>query len=133
MNYAVARLRVRQFPDQEQRVTVRRCPHDGLGGNAAASARAVLDDKRLSKSFRQRLTDQPRDNVGCATGAKAFDQVRRPRWIVLRASELRCRWKGGNSRCEMEELTPWKLHRVPQIAGSGGREWPANKVSIIFR
>jgi hypothetical protein len=28
-----------------QRVTVRGCSHDGLGGNAATSARAVLDDK----------------------------------------------------------------------------------------
>jgi hypothetical protein len=31
--------------NQQQRVTVRGCPHDRLGGNIAAGARAVLDDE----------------------------------------------------------------------------------------
>jgi hypothetical protein len=51
--------------NQEQRVTVRRCSDDGLGGNAAAAARAILDDKRLPKSLRQRLSGQSRNDVRC--------------------------------------------------------------------
>ena len=74
--------------DQEQRVTVRGCPHDRLGSNAAAGAGVVLDDNRLPKSLRQPLPDQSRDDIGRATGAKAFDQVHRPRGKALRASEL---------------------------------------------
>src|SRR5215472_12532733 len=49
--------------NQEQRVTIGRCPHDRLGGNIAASASAVLDDKWLPKSLRQPLTDQACDDV----------------------------------------------------------------------
>ena len=54
-------------------VTIRGCPHHRLGGNIAAGTGPVLDDERLPKPLRQRLTDQARDDVGRAAGAEPFD------------------------------------------------------------
>src|SRR5262249_48921232 len=38
--------RVRQ-PDEQERIAVRRCPHDALGADIAAGTRSVLDDEWL--------------------------------------------------------------------------------------
>jgi hypothetical protein len=38
--------RVRQ-PDKQERIAVRRCPHDAFGGHIAAGTRSVLDDEWL--------------------------------------------------------------------------------------
>jgi hypothetical protein len=44
--------------DKQERIAVRRCPHDCLGGDIAASTRPVVDDERLCEPLRQPLTDQ---------------------------------------------------------------------------
>ena len=41
--------------DHEQRMAIGRRVHDRLGGDIAADARTVIDDKFLTKAFRQRL------------------------------------------------------------------------------
>ena len=64
--------------DQEQRVTVRNCAHDRLGGDIAAGTRPVLDDEWLAEPLRQPLTDQTREDVVGAAGGKADDDTHRP-------------------------------------------------------
>ena len=59
---------------QQERMAVRRSPHDSLGGNPAGGARSVLHDKRLAEPLRQPLTQQTGEYVGCAAGAKALDR-----------------------------------------------------------
>src|SRR5262249_32970597 len=54
--------RVRQ-PHEQERMAVRRCPHDAFGADIAAGARSVLDDEWLGEPLRQRLTHEPRDGV----------------------------------------------------------------------
>src|SRR5216683_8154285 len=56
--------RVRQS-DKQERIAVRRCPHDAFGADIAAGARSVLNDELLPEPLRQRLTHEPRDDVGC--------------------------------------------------------------------
>ena len=72
--------------DQEQCVTVRRCTRDRFGGEIAARAGTILNDKLLSKTFRQPLTKNTRNNVRCAACWKPDDNAHRPRWIDLRPS-----------------------------------------------
>ena len=52
--------------DKEERVAVRRRPHDRLGADIGAGARPVLDDEWLAEPLRQPLADQARDDVGPA-------------------------------------------------------------------
>jgi len=37
--------------DQQERIAIRGCTHDRLGGDIGGSARSVLDDERLAESF----------------------------------------------------------------------------------
>src|SRR5215471_4089387 len=48
----------------KKRVAVRGCTYNGLGGDIAASAGPVLDNKMLPQPLRQPVTDQTRDKVG---------------------------------------------------------------------
>src|SRR5262249_6751398 len=48
-------------PDKQERVAVRRCPHDAFGADVAAGAGSVLNDERLPEPLRQRLTREARD------------------------------------------------------------------------
>ena len=45
-------------------------PHDRLGGNIAAGARAVFNDEWLTTALRQPLTDQPREDITGPPGGK---------------------------------------------------------------
>src|SRR5882672_10927530 len=69
---------------EEERVTVWWRTHDRLSAQIAASAAPILDDKWLAEPFREPLTDQTRDDVGRAAGAKPDDDAHRPRGIGLR-------------------------------------------------
>ena len=48
---------------KQERIAVGRRTHDRLGGDIAASTRAVLDDEWLAEPLRQPLTHQARDDV----------------------------------------------------------------------
>src|SRR3984893_14182320 len=61
--------RVRQA-DEQERIAVRRCPHDAFGTDIAAGARSVLNDEWLPEPLRQRLAYEARDGVGCLAGRK---------------------------------------------------------------
>src|SRR5215468_8870136 len=64
--------RVRQ-PDEQERIAVRRCPHDALGADIAAGTRSVLNDEWLPEPLRQRLTHESSHRVGCLAGGKGDD------------------------------------------------------------
>jgi hypothetical protein len=57
----------------QQRVAVGRRARDRLQGEIAAAARPVVDDHRLAEPLRERLTNEPRDDVGRATGGNEDD------------------------------------------------------------
>src|SRR5215813_13718248 len=52
--------------DHEQRVSVCRRAHDGLGADIAAAARSVVDNKWLAEAIRQPLPHRTRNGVGIA-------------------------------------------------------------------
>ena len=68
----------------QQRVAVGRRARDRLQREIAAGARPVVDHHRLAEPLRQRLPDEPRDDVGRAAGGNENDQGHRPRRISLR-------------------------------------------------
>ena len=72
----------------EQRIAVGRRVDDGIGGDIAAGARAVVDDDILPEPLRQRLLQDARDDIGRQTGCETDDQVQRPGGIIERKSEL---------------------------------------------
>ena len=49
--------------DVEERIAVRRRPHDRLGGDVGAGTGTVLDDERLAQLFRQLLRHNARNGV----------------------------------------------------------------------
>jgi hypothetical protein len=57
--------------------------HYRLGANVIAATRPVLNDEWLAKPFRQPLTDQAREDVGCAAGSYSDDDAHWPRRISL--------------------------------------------------
>src|SRR5262245_43645614 len=59
--------RVRRSCDEE-RIAVRRRPHDRLGSDIVAATRAVFDDELLAQPLREPWPDEPRDNVGRTGG-----------------------------------------------------------------
>ena len=77
--------------DSEQRIAVRRRPHDRLGRDVAGGATPVLDDERLAEPRGQRLTYQADENVGAAAGRIADDAAERPCRISL------CRCNAGSA------------------------------------
>jgi hypothetical protein len=56
------------------------------------------------------LSDQARDDVGSATGAKPFNHVHRPRRIALRVSELGDRRERGSASGQLQKPTARKVH-----------------------
>ncbi len=64
-------------PDQEERISVGRRVHDGLGGDVAGGAGPVLDDHRLTQPPGQPLPHQAPEDVVGAAGRKADDEVDR--------------------------------------------------------
>src|SRR5712671_1910437 len=86
--------------------------HYRLGANAIAGARPVLNDEWLAKPFRQPLTDQAREDVGCAARGTSDDDAHRSRRIGLRPSDARDDRECGSTRCQMQKLTARKFHGV---------------------
>jgi len=70
--------------DQQHRVAIGRRTRDRLQGEIAAAAGAVFDDDGLAEPLRQRLSNQPRDDIGCSAGRHKDHQSDRPRRIALR-------------------------------------------------
>src|SRR5437899_411721 len=72
--------RVRRTCD-EQRIAVRRRPHDGLGSDIVAATRAVFDDELLAQPLREPWPDEARDNVGRTAGTRVGNDAYWPRRI----------------------------------------------------
>jgi hypothetical protein len=68
---------------QEQGAAIRGRVHDRLGGEVPAGARTVIDDKLLTESFRQRSSEQARNDVGRAAGGEPDNNAHRLRWIAV--------------------------------------------------
>src|SRR5262249_57081054 len=83
---------------QEQGGAVRGRAHDGLGGDIAAGAGAVLDDERLAEPFRQKLADQPRHDVDVVARGESDDDVHRPARIGLRLRRRRSQGKHAREK-----------------------------------
>src|SRR6516162_8687242 len=96
----------------EQRMAVRSCAHDGLGGNVATSTRPVLDHELLAEALRQPLADWARIDIDSTAGRKADDYSHRPRWISLRRCDPREGWKCGSASGQRQKLPAVKLHGV---------------------
>jgi hypothetical protein len=56
-------------------MAVRGRAHDRLGGDIAAGARSVFNNERLTEPFRQRLADQPCNDVDVVASGEADDDV----------------------------------------------------------
>src|SRR5262245_45360477 len=97
----------------KKRVAVRGCTYNGFGGDIAASAGPVLDNKMLPQPLRQPVTDQTCGKGGWATATKSFKHPHRPHGIRLRPRAAReCRQR-GSSRYQMQKSTAGKCHGVP--------------------
>jgi hypothetical protein len=86
-------------------MAVRERIHDRLSSDIASGTRPVLDDELLSKSLRQPLSHQARDNVGRVAGGEADDQTYRTHWIGLGHCNSRHGRKGGSRRSQLQKLT----------------------------
>src|SRR4029453_11643819 len=64
---------------EEERVAVWWRTHDRLSAQIATCPAPILDEKWLAEPFREPLTDQTREDVCRAAGAKADDDAHRPR------------------------------------------------------
>ena len=84
-----------------------------LGGDVAAGAVAVLDDKLLAELFRQPIADQPRADVGRTAGGIPDQQQHRSRRIALRAREPRHGGKRDGAAGETQHGPAGKFHRSP--------------------
>src|SRR5262249_7884875 len=69
--------RVRQA-DKQERIAVRRRPHDAFSADVAAGTRSVLNDKWLPEPLRQRLTHEAGGGVACLACRKGDDDAHRP-------------------------------------------------------
>ena len=101
--------------DDEQRVTVRWCPHDGFGADVAAGPRPVVDDELLAQPFREPLRDEARGDVGRTAGGKADDDAHRPRRIGLRPCEARNGWRCDGACCKTEKSTAGIAYQVFRV------------------
>src|SRR5262249_50144617 len=98
--------------DLQQRVAVRRRPHNRLGGDIACCTRPVLDHEGLTELLGQPLGEQARDDVGRRARREADDDAHRPRRIGLRPRYTRDRRERGSARGQMQEFATGKLHRA---------------------
>ena len=98
---------------KQQRISVRRRVHHGLGADIAAGARPVLRHEGLAEPLVQPLTDQARRDVDPAAGGKAGDDAHRPRRILVRRRKPREGRCGGNGAGRRYECTAVKFHDAP--------------------
>jgi hypothetical protein len=94
---------------QQERITVRGCTHDCLGGDIAARTCPVRDDERLAEPFRQPLTEQARGDVGSPASRKADDDAHGPRRIGLPEGKARDGRQRGSARCQMQKISAEKF------------------------
>ena len=59
------------------------------------------------------MSDQPGSRVGRTAGRERHDHAHLSRGVALRPSDARHGRKNGRSRCQTQELTPWKAHESP--------------------
>src|SRR6059058_1040502 len=64
---------------KKESVAVWRRTHDRLSAQTAASTHSIFDHEWLAEPFRQPLTDQTREDVRRAAGAKPDDDAHWPR------------------------------------------------------
>src|SRR5262245_44663448 len=107
--------------DNEQRVSVRGCAHDRLGGDIGATTRPVLDDKRLAKPLREPSTDQACHGVECAAWSSGNNDAHRPRRIGLRPRDARYGRQRGRARGQMQKISTGKFHGVYVCSPFGRR------------
>jgi hypothetical protein len=60
--------------EEKKRVAIGGRPRDGLQRNVSAGAGTVIDDDRLPQAPRQRITDDPANEIGDRSGRKEDDQ-----------------------------------------------------------
>ena len=107
--------------DQKKRVAIRGRAHNGLSPDIGAGAGATLDDEGLAQSLLERLTQQPRHDVGTASGREGYDHVHGSVRLGLR---LRGAWEGrehSSTCCKLQKPAAWKVHCcLPSRGGVGG-------------
>src|SRR6516165_2659689 len=76
----------------KERIAVGDRPNNHLGGNIAGRTRPIVDDKLLTESLRQRLSDQAPNNVGrdsvsslSSTIGRVRPAILPPRWLLGRS------------------------------------------------
>src|SRR6266404_6123499 len=97
----------------EERIAVRVCPHDRLGGDIAAGAWPVLDDELLAHSLGQPLGHKARKDVVRPAGGITDDDAHRSRGISLRPCVPRNRRHSSGARRQMQKLTTGWCHGFP--------------------
>jgi hypothetical protein len=112
--------------DQKERIAVRGCTHDRLGGDIGAGAWPVLDDELLAEPLRQPLTHQTRDEINRAARGKAHDHAHRPRRICYLAEIV-----------ERESRSPLRGSGRPyerlQFHRAGDRVWDRAAGGLNFK
>src|SRR3989442_5070951 len=99
--------------DGEQRVTIGRRAHHGLGRDIAAGARPVLDDELLTEPLRQPLTHDARGDVERLAGDKSDDHAHRARRVSLRPGNAAYDRERSSARDQLQKLSAGKLHVRP--------------------
>src|SRR5262249_40860772 len=95
----------------------------------AGGARQHLDKELLAKLFRQELSDQTCNHVGCAARRLANDDFYRARRIGLRAYGS---GKHRRTRCQMQELSAGKFHTVSPAPDAIDHELPLEPIGMLF-
>jgi hypothetical protein len=96
----------------QKRVAIGGRARHRFGGDIAAGADAVFDDKRLAKMIREIFADQTRGDVGRAAGGKADDEARRPRRIGLRHRSARQDRHHGGRGGQRQEFAALNRHSM---------------------
>ena len=110
----------------QQRVAVGFGLRDRAGSDGAAGAGAVVDDDGLTELLADVLADQPRQNVGDASGAGRHDHLdgarrivlRVRRWATLPARERQRGMRGIALKCSSVGLQPcifFLSGRIPDL------------------
>src|SRR5882757_5477643 len=91
-------------------MAIRRCMHDGFGGDIAAGAGSVVDNEWLAEPVRKPLCYDARLDVGGLASRKADDNAHRPRWISLRLYGARREVQRGSASDRMQNGSAMDFH-----------------------